>query len=583
MKKLKWKLLVYFLGVILLIIGLSGFTVFKVNEMNAHTKEMVDSDMAMLTLDQEKKYNISQQIALTRGYLLYGEQDYKERFLALSEQNDQISEQLQELSAGSDVSSVLTIARVWQDNVEQRVFSMYDSGREEEARVFFRSNYEPTARSLMDSLTTLSEEQQAKMDLAILENEAQAENMILTIVVVTSIVLAASFGLSMLAAHRITKPIRMVTSRMKAIARGQLPADPLIINSKDELGTLVNTVNEMNTQLRHLVSDINSVSSTVLSRGSMLSSHASEVREGSSQIASTMIELADGAGIQAESSSSLSHKITAFSNEISSSASLGEQARDTAEKTLVLTKEGAANMSETIQKVQDINHNFKLAMNRVEGLDSQTENISQLVQVIQQIADQTNLLALNAAIEAARAGEHGRGFAVVADEVRKLAEQVSSSISGITSIILTIQTESKEVVEVLKQGYGLVEEGTDQMEKTNQSFSSINDQVKQVSAEITTVANSLYDVVKRTNEINQNIEQIAAVSEEAAAGIEETSASAEDAYSTMQQVFETAKDLEQDAEQLNVHLSQFNVEQEIHTPVEEEEKSMSENEVEKAS
>ncbi|KIL47141.1 methyl-accepting chemotaxis protein [Jeotgalibacillus campisalis] len=563
MKKLKWKLLVYFLGVILLMVGLSGFTMHKIMEMNEHTKELIDSDLTMLTLDQEKKYNISQQIALTRGYLLYGEEDYKERFLTLSAQNNEISEKLQELNAGNNVSSVLTIARVWQGNVEKHVFSMYDSNREEEARVLFRSSYEPTARSLMDSLTTLSEEQQAKMDLAIKANEEQAKSMILTIILITAIVLAASFVVSMLAAHRITKPILLVTSRMRTIAQGELKAYPLKIHSKDELGVLVCTVNEMNDQLRSLVADINSVSSTVLSRGKQLSVHAQEVREGSSQIASTMMELADGAGIQAESSSSLSHKINLFSEEISSSASLGHQAQHTAEKTLALTKAGSVNMKETIQKVYDINGNFKLAMNRVEGLESQTKNISKLIQVIQEIADQTNLLALNAAIEAARAGEHGRGFAVVADEVRKLAEQVSSSIGGITSIISTIQSESNEVVEVLKQGYGLVEEGTDQMEKTNESFSSIDDQMKRVSFEIKTVADSLDDIVQSTKEINQEIEQIATVSEEAAAGIEETSASAEASHSTMQHVFDTTKALEQDADILRVHLSRFNVEQAV--------------------
>lgn len=561
MKKLKWKLLSGFFVLVVFIGGLAAFNIYSITNINQETQNLLEEELVLLSIDQEMRFNVSQQIALTRGYILYGEPDYREKFDELAVKNDEFAETLQSYNVSKEMQSVLTITRVWQEGVNERVFSMFDNGREEDARVLFRSNFEPTARGIMDSLEKISTAREAEVDAAgetIINN---GEQTIITVLTISGIVIVLAVLISMVIAGQITRPIAMVTNRMKAISRGTLPAEQLKTKSKDEVGQLVHAVNEMNEQLRDLVGEVAGISVSVLEKGSQLTESAEEVKEGSRQIAVTMNELADGAGAQAESSSSLSEKMNHFITVIKSSADHGTSAQEKADQMLMLSRDGGEKMNETIQTVNQINTSFKQAMDRVNGLDDQAQNISKLVQVIQEIADQTNLLALNAAIEAARAGEHGKGFAVVADEVRKLAVQVSASISDITGIIGSIQKESKETVSVLQEGYGMVNDGVSRMEATSSSFAEIDQQVNAVSDQMKMIAASLYEIVNATEDMHQDIEQIASVSEESAAGIEQTSASAEESSSTMESVYESSRGLINDARELRDRIGMFSVEE----------------------
>ncbi|AJD90551.1 hypothetical protein JMA_12340 [Jeotgalibacillus malaysiensis] len=561
MKKLKWKLLSAFFVLVIFIGGLAAFNIYSITNINQETQGLLEEELVLLSIDQEMRFNVSQQIALTRGYVLYGEPDYREKFDELAVKNDEFAEMLQSYNVSKEMQSVLTITRVWQEGVNERVFSMYDNGREEDARVLFRSNFEPTARGIMDSIEKISTAREAEVDAAGETIISNGEQTILTVLTISAIVIVLAIILSTVIAGQITKPIAMVTNRMKSISKGTLPAEPLQTKSKDEVGQLVHAVNEMNEQLRELVGGVSGISGSVLERGNQLAESAEEVKEGSRQIAVTMNELADGAGAQAESSTSLSEKMNGFVDVIKSSADQGTSAQEKADQMLQLSRDGGEKMNETIQTVNQINTSFRQAMDRVNGLDDQAQNISKLVQVIQEIADQTNLLALNAAIEAARAGEHGKGFAVVADEVRKLAVQVSASISDITGIIVSIQKESKETVAVLEEGYGRVSDGVSRMETTSSSFSQIDQQVHAVSDQMKIIAASLYEIVNASQEMHQDIEQIASVSEESAAGIEQTSASAEESSSTMEAVYESSRGLINDARELRDRIRMFRVEE----------------------
>src|SRR5699024_6402571 len=194
---------------------------------------------------------------------------------------------------------------------------------------------------------------------------------------------------------------------------------------------------------------------------------------------------------------------------------------------------------------------------KVQGLETDSQEISKLVGVIQDIAEQTNLLALNAAIEAARAGEHGQGFAIVADEVRKLAEEVSYSVSDITEIVTNIQQESSVVTDSLQAGYQEVRKGSHQIESTGEKFADINTAVLSMVDHIKTSAENLSYIATNSRDMNQSIEEIAAVSEQSAAGVEQTSAATQQTNASMEELADSSTDLAQLADNLNELVHQF--------------------------
>ncbi|WP_217588136.1 methyl-accepting chemotaxis protein [Lentibacillus saliphilus] len=360
-------------------------------------------------------------------------------------------------------------------------------------------------------------------------------------------------------ARRITAPIQTVMERMKAIADGDLSQEPLRVTSEDETGQLVLATNEMNEKMRNLLSQIHDVSETVSGQSEELTQSSNEVKAGSEQVATTMQELAAGSETQAQRSGDLATAMQSFVKDIEVANENGEHIRTHSKRVLQMTGEGSELMDVSKAQMDHIHQIVQDAFEKVQGLDRHAQDISKLISVIQDIADQTNLLALNAAIEAARAGEQGKGFAVVADEVRKLAEQVSDSVSDITDIVTRIQSESTVVTDSLQIGYKEVEEGTNQIEKTGVKFSDINQAVMNMVDNVQAASDSLKEIAASSQQMSVSIEDVAAITEESAAGIEETSASSEQTSAIMEEVAESSNDLAKLAEQLNDLTHQFKI------------------------
>ncbi|MDR4890132.1 methyl-accepting chemotaxis protein [Fredinandcohnia sp. QZ13] len=556
MKSIRTRLFVSFFAIIILCIGLAAYNYFSVSTMNQKTDDMVSEELTVLLQYDSLKYNIAQSIALARGYVLYGESSYRDDYDIYSVEFDLTDRKLGAMKI-KEVEGILRETKKWRDLINEKVFIPYDNGNIDLAKHNLQTYIQPAARGLMDQVEQLSKERERQIDSTGKDVVSYGESTNIAGLVVAAIAIILGTIISIYTSVVIARPVKNVANRMKAISNGELHAEPIKTKLKDEIGQLVTAVNDMNENLRGMVKQMSVVSDHVTGQSEELTQYADEVMAGSQQIAVTMEELSRGAEEQASSSTLLIEKMSNFSQEIMQVAVNGEDIKEQSQGMLTLTNDGSAYMETSIQQMNSIHEKMKQSHAMVVGLDNKTNEITKLVNVIQEIAGQTNLLALNAAIEAARAGEHGKGFAVVADEVRKLAEQVGKSVAEITVIVKDIQTESKQVVQSLDDGYQSVEEGTSQIQTTGETFNDLKRKIDDISTQFESMSSSLYGILDDTREISGAIEGIAAVAEESAAGVEQVSATAQQSSSSMDEVSKSAKQLEENAGELNTLIQQF--------------------------
>lgn len=429
----------------------------------------------------------------------------------------------------------------------------------ENARLFFSNSFSSgiyTTSLYLDYLREMSIEDRDQAVLDADKSQSFAFTMLLTSMIASFIL---GIVLIVLISRYISKHLNQVVKISDLIATGDLTAETINYQGNDEIGRLSLSINTMKNQLISMINQISQTSNQVRSESEQLNQSAYDVRTGTEQIALTMEELSIGTESQASNASDLAETMKAFAVRITSIGNSSETINESSRVVLEETQAGNTYMEKSISQMTNIDRIVKEAVKKVSGLDEQSEQITKLVGVIKDIADQTNLLALNAAIEAARAGEHGKGFAVVANEVRKLAEQVNSSIGDITLIVQTIQHESRTVSDALSRGNEEVEQGKIDIELTGVRFKSIEEAIENMTTHVKTVMDGLVTLATDSEQVNTSVQEIASISEQSAAGVEETSASAEEASTSMEVVANGSQLLLKSANRLNELIRQFKI------------------------
>lgn len=341
--------------------------------------------------------------------------------------------------------------------------------------------------------------------------------------------------------NQIVNPLKKLENAAGNIADGDVRAVDIDIHSKDEIGNLATSFTTMNNQLRELVAQINKSAEEV-------SVASSELSTGAEQTADTIVHVAETIGTVAESSikqtDTINHMVDlvrGMADGIRGIAENSENMQGVSKKAGHAAVDGGAAIERAINQMDKIESTVAESSKAVEVLGQRSKQIGDIVGTIASIAAQTNLLALNAAIEAARAGEQGRGFAVVADEVRKLAEQSQAATSEIAQIIGEIQTDTDRAVNAMNAGTQEVRVGNEvvgvagtQFKQIANLIEQVDDLIKQLAAgadsiaqDSTTVLSAVEEVDKSTKNIATDIDSISASTEEQSASMEQISASSQ--------------------------------------------------------
>lgn len=348
-----------------------------------------------------------------------------------------------------------------------------------------------------------------------------------------------------------------IVQRAKRVAQGDLKEDVSTYDGKDEIGQLEQAIGGMVYSLRKMVNGIGTAAVSVHKNSEELTHSSSNVKHSSQQISETMAALSASAEKQGEGTSQLIAAYQSFNSQLGIAADNGAMVNKGSAKVLSVTRNGYESMKESVTQTNIVYEMIRNTYEEVLGMEEKTRNIHTLVESIKGIAAQTNLLALNAAIEAARAGEAGKGFAVVANEVRKLANQVETSLVEINSTVTAVQNVSEAVSRSLKDGFQELEDGTAKIRKTGEGLEIIKSEVEDMVCNIAVISNTLADLMAGSKEIKAGVEEAAEASQTFAAGAVSSSGSLQEQDAELDQIFARTNKMLSEANNLAALVKNF--------------------------
>jgi methyl-accepting chemotaxis protein len=347
-------------------------------------------------------------------------------------------------------------------------------------------------------------------------DELKADNRALNWIMAVSTLaaLAAGMMVAIFLSRNITSATKSVLRQAEAIAAGDLTRDDLELRSQDELGDLTTAINKMSGNLKRMIQAITENSMQVASASEELSSSATLQAEG-----------AENQKDQAAQVATAMQEMSSTVQQVSDNCTRADEASRRAAQT---AREGGVVVEKSLIQMRSIAESVSGTAKQIQELSRSSDQIGRIAAVINGIADQTNLLALNAAIEAARAGEQGRGFAVVADEVRKLAERTAAATKEIAGMIKTIQDGTRAAVKAMQSGSRQAEEGVTSTGRAGESLQQIIKMSEEVGSMITHIATSATEQSAATIEINQSMDKIAGLVRESAVSAQQSAKACQD-------------------------------------------------------
>lgn len=561
-QSIRKKIMLSFGLVLLVSSGLAIYSMINIQKANELAKSLILEESQQLNHLQDLRFFMAERLRLVNEYILEGSPQAKESF----ESNVQLSKQLEEKLltnvAGNKhentVKKVISDSGKWNEIMMKDAFDVFDSGDKRQALLNVGSE-KFKAEQTMSKLKALADEKNKSVEQLgeeIISNGSQVQiwTMILTIIVICISVLVA-FVLM----NSIHGPIRRLSERIKVVAEGDFSQADMKVTSTDEIGELTITFNRMVKELRALISQAYETTTQISASAEDLTASSEETAQGTESITYSIQEVAASSHKQLESVNETIHTMNTLATIQETLTLSSEELEASANMVDGVSENGNKVVQHAIKQMSHIHDSVLEVAGVIDNLGSQSQEISQITKVITSIADQTNLLALNAAIEAARAGEHGKGFAVVADEVRKLAVQSKSSSNEIIDLILKIQTGTNQAVKSMEKSTLEVENGSIAVNEAGRSFIQITDSITDIRKTIQSIHQYVQKMTESSKYVTANIEVLTEIAKVNSTSSRAVAASAEEQLATMEEIASSVQTVNDMAINLKEVLRKFTI------------------------
>lgn len=388
------------------------------------------------------------------------------------------------------------------------------------------------------------------------ETQAVVNKIAQTTIELAIIALIIGIVIALIITRAVTKELKTLNNAMNMMANGKLTYR-INVKSKNELGQAEANYNVMADQISSLIKGVEEKSGVLITASQKISNVSESTTETVNQVSEAIQSVSIGASGQAESTQKATSEVELLASKLHETKAYVSDINDMSVETKQLSDQGLTIVDDLIEKGEKSKDNSRFSKNVVNEMIESINKINFISDAITEITEQTNLLSLNASIEAAIAGESGRGFAVVADEIRKLAEQSQSSTDEIKQIVKEISAKSVVAEKTMDESVDIIDEQNKSINDAKELFGHISDAVNALKEGLDNIASLNEQMDASRENVVKSMEDVASVSTETAAASEEVSASAEEVNATMHTLNQFTVELDEIATHLTEAINRF--------------------------